>query len=143
MRMFLLLFGLLVGLTLFFSSELVQAYLMTFVRVQCVQLNNQRPSGKLAVTELSDSEELIFTHYSKISNIRLQNLGGDQIIRCEAYRFPEGVIVAVSADGRTCEIAGVPTIPQARIEAYVVATNLKGSSLAVVPISVNALVLTE
>jgi hypothetical protein len=97
----------------------------------------------LAVTELSDSEELIFTHYSHIANIRLQNLGGDQIITCEVYRFPEGVIVAVSADGRACEIAGVPTIPQARIEAYVVANNLRGSSLAVVPISVNALVLTE
>ncbi|MFK7795268.1 MAG: hypothetical protein AB8B89_07970 [Gammaproteobacteria bacterium] len=117
---------------------------MTFVRLKCVQLNDPSPVRKLAgITQLSDSEELIFTHYSPIPKIRIQNMGGHQVIKCESFRLPKGVLVSVSSDGRTCEIGGVPTTPQARTEAYVIATNSLGSSLAVVPISVNAIVLRE
>ena len=141
MRIFLYSICLLIIVILPVSTKIAQNYVMTFVRLECMQLNKHTPSINLEVTELSDSVELVFTHYSRITNIRLQNLGGHQVIRCEAHRFPEGVSVSVARDGSTCEISGVPTIPQGRTNAYVVAVNKQGSSLAVVPISVNALVL--
>jgi hypothetical protein len=116
---------------------------MRFARFQCAQLNHQSPFDQLASTELIDSKEMILTHYSRISKIRLQNRGGHQVTSCEAYRLPAGLSVTVSADGHTCEISGVPVHPQARTDAYVVASNFKGSSLSIVPISINALTLRE
>ncbi|MDW3095405.1 MAG: hypothetical protein R8G33_07030 [Gammaproteobacteria bacterium] len=116
---------------------------MTFLRVQCDELIMQNVPEGLFATKLNDSDELVFTNYLRIDKVRLVNIGGNQIIQCDSYRFPEGITVMVSADGHTCEILGVPTTPQARTNGYVIARNKKGSSLAIVPISVNALVLRE
>ncbi len=143
MKVFLLIIGLMLSSILLVDSDLTKDYILTFMRDECEQLNNQKPLDSLVATELSDSEALVFTRYSRIKKIRLQNSGGQRVIKCEAYRFPAGIVVTVSADGRTCEITGMPTTPQAQIEAYTVATNQRGSSLVIVPISVNALVLME
>ena len=135
--------GLLIGIALLADSAIVQSYVMTSFRVQCNKFIDQHAPEGLFATKLSDSEELVFTHYLRIKKVRLANTGGSHIIQCEAYRLPSGISVMVSADGHTCEIVGVPTIPQERTQGYVIARNNRGSSLAVVPISVNALVLNE
>ena len=143
MKYTLTLFGLLISIALLISSDLAQAYMATFVRLQCEQFTTPQLSVKLTSTRLSDEQAYVFDQYARISKIRLKNIGGHRINKCYAFRFPEGLSVSVSADGETCVIGGVPTSPQALREAYVVASNQKGSSLAVVPVAVNAIVLRE
>lgn len=143
MRGFLTFFGLTISIALLFSSDLAQAYIATFVRLKCVHLSEQHPPEQLTPTKLIDEQELVINQYARISRIHLHNRGGDQVIRCQAFRFPQGLSVSVSSDGKTCLVSGVPMIPQATKNAYVVATNKRGSSLAVVPIAVNAIVFRE
>ncbi len=92
-------FGLLISMALLISSDLAQAYMATFVRLQCVQITTAPLLEKLTSTKLSDEQASVFDQYAGISKIRLKNIGGHRIDRCYAFRFPEGLSVSVSADG--------------------------------------------
>ncbi len=93
--------------------------------------------------QLHHLPEQTFTKYKRIRNMPIINTGGGLLISCEAFNFPQGLSVQLSADLSTCVLAGVPGEAQARTPGFIVATNQRGSSLARVPIVVNALVLYE
>ena len=143
MRMLLSLIGLLVSLLLIASSPKFPGFAAIFARAECQCLTENSASPDLFRPKLVNSEELIFTKYLRTAVTRLHNNGGGEIIRCDAFNFPTGLSVKISSDASTCEIAGIPSKTQVLIQGFVVASNHKGRSLAIVPISVNALVLRE
>ena len=129
----------LVALLILISS----ASVATWVHAQCADMCIEQIGDHSQAPKLHHLSNQIFTKYKKIRPMILRNSGGQSLTRCEGYNFPEGLSVEISEDENTCILRGVPTEAQALTPGFVVATNNQGSSLAKVPILVNALVLLE
>lgn len=131
-------------LTLFMSSQYIQSTLLTLLRTKCGDWLSEMHSFSLNQPQLVDVEkELIVTKYSRMQTYRLENQGGFELLYCDGFHFPRGLVVTLTRDGHSCEITGIPTEAQAVVNAYVLASNHRGRSLAKVPIVVNAIVLQE
>ena len=94
-----------------------------------------------AKPKLKRLTEQTFNRFTKISPIEIKNTGGHELIKCDAINFPRGLYVQVALDQKTCVIKGTPENIQTRRESIVIASNKTGSSRAVIPITVNAVVL--
>jgi hypothetical protein len=143
MRLFSFLSALIFSLLLLISSQAFEDYASLFLRQQCARWESKTNEVNLSRPLLINTEEIILEKYSPMKKFRLQNQGGHKILYCDGFDFPNGVNVSITRDGRSCLISGAPNQAQAMKNAYVVAANVKGRSLATVPILVNALVLQE
>ena len=143
MRLHLIYSSLVFSLLLVFSSQLFNDYAKTFIRQHCQKMVEAVGLSLLSRPELMNVSDITLTKYASMQQIRLLNLGGDQLHYCDGFNFPNGLTVKLTRDGRSCKISGAPLQAQATTNAYVVTANMKGRSLAVVPIEVNALVLRE
>ena len=114
-----------------------------FIQEQCVGIEKELSGAQLRLPKLHNLSERIYTKYQRIPRTKLINSGGAALQKCEAYNFPIGLMVRVSKDNQTCVISGIPAQEQVFTKGFIVASNQQGSSLAVVPISVNALQLDE
>ncbi len=115
----------------------------TLVKQQCEDKRIKATDYQVEMPQLHDHAEQIYTKYKRIPSAAIINSGGGSLISCEAFNFPGGLYVQLTADMSTCLLVGVPGEAQARTPGFIIATNQRGSSLARVPIVVNALVLIE
>jgi|GEM_PF-4669361 len=131
------------SILLIVTSQAFKDYATTFVRKQCGYWTQKASASGLDEPKLLNVDDVILTKYSAIKALRLENQGGKQLLYCDGFSLPKGLQVAVTKDGHSCTIYGVPIQAQALTNAYIVTANQQGRSLAIVPILVNALVLQE
>ncbi len=77
-----------------------------------------------------------YIQFASIAPLLLTNAGGGQLTACKADPLPDGLAIAISADGSSCEVSGTPTTVQAAADVTITATNPVGSSRVVVPMAV-------
>lgn len=143
MRTLFYLILLIISILLVLTSQEVADIVKTYFRKHCQIWVAEQHSEVLSRPKLIDVEAIVITKYKRMQTIHLENHGGDELSYCDGFNFPEGLVVSLTIDGRSCKIAGAASQAQARSLAYVVAGNPSGRSLAIVPVSVNALVLQE
>ena len=134
----------LLAVVLFLAGwPVIHDYTATFVRNQCHHWLTGSTNSRVIPPQLSHASSVTLTKYTRMQNIRLTNQGGRRLYYCDGFEFPSGLNVMLTADGRSCEISGVPSQSQARTNAYVVAANQGGRSLAIIQITVNPIVMDE
>lgn len=143
MKLFLLSCAIVFFVLLLITSELFRNHSATLVRIQCQRWLQDTSRIYQSRPQLVDEDPLAFTKYDKIGKMRLKNQGGKRLHYCDGFDFPSGLVVKMTRDGQSCEISGVPMQAQGVTNAYIIAANQSGRSLAVVPIMVNAVVLQE
>ncbi len=143
MRLLLYLIALTFGLFMLMTHTALADMMQTFMRQQCLAWLSAQPIHSLGRPKLVNASEIVLTKYKRMQSLQLDNQGGFELTYCDGFYFPSGLKVSLTLDGRSCEISGTPTQAQASTFAYVIAGNRSGRSLALVPISVNALVLRE
>lgn len=134
----------LLGVVLFLAGwPVIHDYAATFVRNECHHWLTGSADNMALPPRLSRAGAVTLTKYTRMQSIRLANQGGQRLYYCDGFELPPGLNVMLTADGRTCEIFGVPRQSQAQTNAYVVAANQGGRSLAVIQITVNPIVMDE
>ncbi len=93
---------------------------------------------KLEAPELDNAPDQVYTQDVVIAVLSFNNAGGEKITNCSAASLPTGLSVAKTADSKTCEITGTPTVVQAATTHTITATNTTGSDTATVSIEVKA-----
>ena len=90
----------------------------------------------LSVPDLSSLSAKAYEVGESLPKLVVTNNGGGYLTGCYADTLPEGIDVAVSADGKTCEIGGTPLSLQSRTAHWITATNSAGSSQATVELEI-------
>ena len=73
---------------------------------------------------------------SAILPLSFTNSGGGSLTDCSADSLPAGLQVAISTDSSTCEISGTPTAFQAVTAHTITATNVSGSGVVMVDMTI-------
>lgn len=86
--------------------------------------------------ELNDLSAQSYERGQSLPVLAFSNTGGGYLTRCNADTLPEGVSVAVSASGKTCEISGIPSALQDRTTHTITAINAAGDSQATIDLEI-------
>ena len=85
---------------------------------------------------LTNAPVQVYTKDVAIAKLVFTNNGGGKLTSCSADSLPAGLSVAKSANAKTCEITGTPTVIQVTTTHTITATNVSGENTAKVSMEV-------